>query len=325
MKFLKTSHPYALTTIIFWSLAYVLTRLTLQYFSPMALGFLRYFIASLTLIVIGIFRKTPLPKARDILWFVVAGLTGFTIYVVAFNTGTTYVTAATSAVVIAASPIFTALLAFIFLGEKLRGRQWISIGISFVGILILTLWNGELSINIGILYLLAAALVFSVYNLILRRLSKTYTALQNTIFSIVAGTFFLTVFAPQAVGEMQGVPSIQLVYIAIMGIFSSALAFITWSKAVEKAETTASVSNYMFITPFFTAILGFFMAGEVPEASTWIGGAFIILGAFLFNQSKGDTTIDTPINELSEDQCDPGFPHIDELLRTESGVKNEKS
>ena len=33
MKFKNSFHPYAMVTILFWSLAYVLTRLTLQYFS----------------------------------------------------------------------------------------------------------------------------------------------------------------------------------------------------------------------------------------------------------------------------------------------------
>jgi hypothetical protein len=47
-------HPYALVTIVFWSLAYVLTRVTLQYFSAFYLGFLRYFIASSTLLIFAV-------------------------------------------------------------------------------------------------------------------------------------------------------------------------------------------------------------------------------------------------------------------------------
>ncbi|MGI5935748.1 MAG: hypothetical protein ACOX7I_02935 [Oscillospiraceae bacterium] len=46
MNFKDSFHPYAAVTILFWSLAYVLTRLALNYFSPFSLGFLRYLLAS---------------------------------------------------------------------------------------------------------------------------------------------------------------------------------------------------------------------------------------------------------------------------------------
>ena len=57
MKLKDSFHPYAIITIFFWSLAYVLTRLTLQYFSAFSLGFLRYFIASCTLLIVAIITK----------------------------------------------------------------------------------------------------------------------------------------------------------------------------------------------------------------------------------------------------------------------------
>ena len=53
MKWKDSFHPYAAITIVFWSLAYVFTRLALQVFSTFSLGFLRYLIASVALIVIA--------------------------------------------------------------------------------------------------------------------------------------------------------------------------------------------------------------------------------------------------------------------------------
>lgn len=65
MNFKDSFHPYAMITILFWSLAYVLTRLSLQYFSTFSLGFLRYLIASLALIVIAVLTKMKLPRRKD--------------------------------------------------------------------------------------------------------------------------------------------------------------------------------------------------------------------------------------------------------------------
>ena len=283
MKCKDSFHPYAMVTILFWSLAYVLTRLTLQYFSAFSLGFLRYFIASCALLVIAITTKMQLPRRMDFPWFLLAGGIGFFFYMIAFNQGQATVTAATGSVVIATVPVITALFARFIYREKLKGFQWIAIGIEFAGVAVLTLLNGSFSVNTGLLWLLAAALALSVYNLLQRKLTKKYTALQASTYSILFGTCLLAIFAPSAVGEVSQAPGIQYFYLLVLGIGSSAIAYVSWAKAFSKAKKTSQVSNYMFVTPFLTSILGFLLAGEVPDQATLIGGSLILLGVLLFN------------------------------------------
>lgn len=119
MSFQNSFHPYAAVTILFWSLAYVLTRLALQHFSAFPLGFLRYLIASCTLAAIAAFTKMKLPRRSDLPWFIFSGGVGFFFYMLAFNQGQAAVTAATGSVVIATVPVITALLARFIWGEKL--------------------------------------------------------------------------------------------------------------------------------------------------------------------------------------------------------------
>ena len=283
MKFKDSYHPYAIITIVFWSLAYVLTRLTLQYFSSFSLGFLRYFIASCTLICIAFMTKMKFPSRRDLPWFLLAGAVGFFIYIITFNKGQESITASTASVVIATVPVITAVLARFIYSEKLSCIQWGAILIELTGVCILTLLKGIFSINIGLLWLFLAALVLSIYNLIQRRLTKKYTALQTSSFSIFSGTLLLAVFMPASVKEVLHVPFIQLFYVVLLGVFSSAIAYIAWSKAFSKARQTSDVSNYMFVTPFLTSTLDFFIANEIPEYSTLIGGAVILFGILVFN------------------------------------------
>lgn len=283
MKFKDSFHPYAMITILFWALAFVFTRLALQYFSVFSLSFLRYAVASGTLIIVAVLTKMKLPRKSDIVWFLASGAIGFFYYMVAFNKGVATVTASTGSVVIATVPVITALLARFVYREKLRAVQWTAIGIEFAGVIVLTMMNGIFSINVGIIWLLSAALALSIYNLIQRKLTKTYTALQTSAFSIFFGTILLAVFLPGSVGEVAYAPGIQLFYVAILGIFSSAVAYVAWSKAFAKAKQTSQVSNYMFVTPFLTSILGFLIAGEVPDRATVVGGAIILSGVFVFN------------------------------------------
>ena len=283
MKFKNSFHPYAMVTILFWSLAYVLTRLTLQYFSAFSLGFLRYFIASCTLLFIAVFLKLKPPSKKDIPWFFAAGSVGFFLYMIAFNQGQAVVTAATGSIVIGTVPVITALLARFAYQEHLSGIQWFAVFIEFVGVAVLTLMNNTFSLNHGVLWLLLAALFLSLYNLLQRRLTKTYTALQTSAYSIFSGTLLLTIFAPAAVQELPHAPPVQFLYLATLGIGSSAIAYVSWAKAFSKAAQTSQVSNYMFVTPFLTSVLGVLITKEIPNTATLIGGIIIMFGVLLFH------------------------------------------
>lgn len=283
MHFKDSFHPYAAITILFWSLAYVLTRITLEYFSAFSLGFLRYAAASCALLIIVLTAKIKAPKKLDLKWFLLSGFFGFFIYMIVFNKGCETVTAATGSVIIATVPVITAILARLFYREKMSGIQWVATGLEFFGVVVLTLLDSAFSLNSGILWLILAAISLSSYNLLQRKLTKTYSGLQASAYSIFAGTVMLAVFIPNSVREAAGAPPVQLIYIAILGVFSSAIAYATWAQAIKKAKNTASVSNYMFITPFLTALLGFVLAGEMPDMPTIVGGAIIMTGVLIFN------------------------------------------
>ncbi|MCL2695699.1 MAG: DMT family transporter [Clostridiales bacterium] len=285
MKLKNTFHPFAATTILLWSLAFPLTKLALQSFTPFSLGFLRYAAASAVLLVLCLIKKLPLPKKKDLPWFLLAGAMGFFLYMIAFNIGIATITSATSSVILAGVPVFTALLAVLFFREKLRGPQWLAIGVEFGGILILTMAQGAFTANAGALWTLLAAFLVCGYNLLQRRLTRTYSALQTTAYSMFAGTLLLAVFAPQAVAEAAQAPPSALLWVSIMGVLPSAIAYIAWARAFALAPRTSYVTNYMFFTPFLAGLLGFLFAREVPDLWTWIGGSIILLGALIFNRA----------------------------------------
>ena len=297
----KSYHFYAIITIIFWALAFVFTRLGLQYFDVYSLSFLRYLVASITLLVIICFIKINRPKKEDLFSFILSGALGFFLYVILFNKGTALVSAATSSIIIATVPVFTALLATFFYKEKLKIYQWIAIGIEFMGILVLTLMNGSFSINEGVLWLLIAALCLASYNILQRKLTKTYSALQASTYSIFFATIMLCIFLPGSINKAIHAPLIQMLYVLILGVFSSAIAYIAWAKAISLAEKTTYVSNYMFVTPFLTTILGFIMINEIPDKATILGGIIILSGLFIFNKESFLELFKN--KKLSSDEC----------------------
>lgn len=107
--------------------------------------------------------------------------------------------------------------------------------------------------------------------------------MQTSAFSIFSGTIMLSIFSPASVAEVKSAPAIQLFYVGIMGVFSSAIAYLSWSQAFTKAKSISSVSNYMFVTPFLTTLFGFIIAKERPDSSAIVGGIIILTGLLIFN------------------------------------------
>lgn len=113
----KNYHVYAWTTIVMWALSHIWIRVALTHFSVFSLGFLRYFCASVTLILLGCFVKIPLPEKKDAPWFFLCGATGFFLYMICYNIGAKTTTVATSGVILSTAPVFTVLLSIVFLKE----------------------------------------------------------------------------------------------------------------------------------------------------------------------------------------------------------------
>ncbi|SHI20721.1 EamA domain-containing membrane protein RarD [Sporobacter termitidis DSM 10068] len=283
MKFKNSFHPYAIITIVFWSCAYVLSRLALAHFSAYALGLLRYIIATVVMLAVILFNKMKRPAPRDLLWFLAAGACGFTLYMIAFNTGCETVNSSTSSVIIAIVPVVTSVMARVIYRERLTVVQWLSTGVSFAGVVVLTALSGGLAVNAGILWLLAAVVFLSLFNILQRKLTKTYSPLQTSAFSIFAGTLLLGVFLPSSIAQAATAPAIQWVYLIILGVGSSAIAYLAWAMALARAEKTSSVTNYMFVTPFLASVMGVVIGGEEVRLPTVIGGLVIIAGLVLFN------------------------------------------
>ena len=279
----KNYQPYALTTVLCWALAFVFTRMTLSYFSSASLGFLRYLVASVALIVIAIVTKMKPPKLSDWPMFILSGFLGFFIYMIVFNKGLSSVQAATASVVNATVPAVTALIAGVVYREKIRGFQWAAIVIELTGVAVLTFMSGGLSQNSGLIWLFMAALALSSYNMVQRKLTQKYTAMQASTYSIFAGTVMLAMFSPTAFRELSAAPTIQYLYVILLGVFPSAIAYVSWSIAFSKAERTSQVSNYTVLTLFFTSLLGIVILGEMPNAATLCGGGITLVGVLLFN------------------------------------------
>lgn len=271
-------------TVFLWASAFPLTKVSMAHYSPNTLGFVRCTTASIFLIIIGIFNNIRKPKKKDIPLFFLCGCLGFTLYMVTFNTGIQTLTSATSSIIIAITPIMTAIIASIYYGEKIKTIGWFAITLSFTGVLILLLWDRIFSVNIGLIWTIGAAIVFCGYNILNRKLSSMgYTSLEIVTYSMVCGTILLAVFLPDGVTQILTSKPEHILSVIYLGTMPSAVAYFLWGTALSLAEKTSEVTNFMFITPLLSSLLGFILLKEIPNIGTFIGGTIIILSIILFN------------------------------------------
>jgi len=218
------------------------------------------------------------------MWIVFCGLSGYSIYITLFKIASLTIMASTSSIIVAIVPIMTAVFAWIVYKERLNAIQCFAFVLAFSGILVMTLVNGTIDTNAGVLLMFVAAIFMATYNILTRKLVKKYSVMQVVIYSIFAATVALGVFIPRSIEDLRGgIPLIGFFYLFLLGFFVSAVAFITWSWAIKTAPKISYVTNFMFVTPFLTTVLGFFMANELPGLETLFGGILILSGLAIFN------------------------------------------
>lgn len=276
-------HPYAFLTVAVWASAYIFSKMALQSLGAGSLGFLRCFIASLVLGGIVLVKRIGPPRRADIHWFFVAGLAGLSLYLLLYNRGQALLGPTTSCILIATSPIFTAILATALFREFIRPAGWFAIGLAFVGVVVMSLWDGDLTVNRGVLWTLAAAFSMACYNIVQRMLSRRYAPLQITAYTFFAGTLMLTPFMPEAFAELARGPASLLAVVVFLGVFPSAISYLLWGKALSIAPKTSHVSNYMFLTPVLALLFEFAIEARFPDAGTLVGGAVVLASLILFS------------------------------------------
>ncbi|MDH2315135.1 DMT family transporter [Fusobacterium nucleatum] len=281
-----TAKECAFIAIFFWATAFVLTKVVLKEVDVTTLGVLRYFFASIIVIFILIKQKISLPKLKDILAFVFAGFSGYAGYIVFFNMATLLSSPSTLSVINALAPAITAIVAYFIFNEKIKIIGWISMGISFCGILILTLWNGTLTVNKGVIYMLIGCVLLSLYNISQRYLTKKYSSFDVSMYSMLIGGILLVVYSPSSVRNIFSISFNSLILIIYMSVFPSIISYFFWTKAFEIAKHTTEVTSFMFVTPVLATLMGIIILGDIPKLSTLIGGVVIILGMIIFNKTK---------------------------------------
>ena len=204
------------------------------------------------------------------------GGSGLGVAMICFMFSITNTSAAITLLCLAAMPFFTALLAFLFLKEKISLNVWVSILIATIGIGIMAIGNTSETSLIGFIFGITSSVGFSVFSVSLRWRKET-PKFTTTAF---AG-FFCVIFASIMILSNDLVffsSSYNSSLFSLHGtlVCLGLILYSIGSKAIAAAELTL-LSLTEVIGGIFWVWLPLFGVNEVPENNTIIGGFFLFV------------------------------------------------
>ena len=212
----------------------------------------------------------------------IIGGSGLGVAMITFIYSITNTSAAVTLLCLAAMPFFTALLAFLFLRERISFNVWISIILASVGILIMAIGNtGEKSL-VGFIFGLTSSIGFSIFSVTLRWKKETpkfTTVAFSGLFCFIFASIVILIkdqvfFASSYNGSLFSLHGTLVCFGLIL--------YSIGSKAIPAAELTL-LSLTEVVGGIFWVWLPIFGINEVPSTNTIIGGFFLFVSLIYYS------------------------------------------
>lgn len=180
-----------------FGLSYLFSKMALEIAEPMMLLAVRFSVTFIILNLLVLLKIMKLNlKGKNLLGPVLVGIIQPVLYFVFENYGLKYTTTSFTGIVSSISPIFTAILGVIFLKERPNLKQWICIVISIIGVMMVSLGSaGGENTTAGCICLLIAYLLGGFYSILIRKLSRQFSAFELTYIMFTVGFIFFAIMA----------------------------------------------------------------------------------------------------------------------------------
>lgn len=284
-------HFFPVVAMLFWGLSFIWSAQLLKYYQPVTIIFIRLILSSVFLYSLMYFTGRLEKIARkDFKLIALSALFNPFLYFLCENYGLKFSSPTISAVIIATIPVFSPLVGYISVREKLTPLNFTGIAISFSGVLLMLVTpNLSLAADIkGVIFLFGAVFAALLYTVTLRKLTDKYSALMLVANQNLIGIFlFLPIFVLYEAGPAMAVPFNQeiIVSMLLLSILASSLAFVFFAHSIKLLGISKS-NIFSNLIPVFTAFFSYLLLAESFSVQKVAGILLVIGGVYLSERTK---------------------------------------
>jgi drug/metabolite transporter (DMT)-like permease len=270
--------------VIVWGSGFLATKTGIQYAAPFTFLSLRFIVGIIFLLPILLVVKPRWP-ASGMEWahVIIAGLLMHAIHL----SGSHYaqylgMSAGIAAVILASQPLFTAMFAAGWLGERPSGRQWIGIAIGLIGVAMVVRHKIDIAaVTLGSLIAVATGVAaLTIGTLYQRRYCASVDLRSSAFVQFAASLVFLAPLSFAFEGAQIQWAWQLIAAVLFLVIFASVLAVNALHTLMRRGEATR-VSSMLYLPPVVAIALEWLMFGVVPTALSMVGVAVTCVGVAL--------------------------------------------
>ena len=179
-------------------------------------------------------------------------------------------------------PLTLVLLSIPILRQKIKKRDITAICISFFGVLVISTKGHVLSFRLtdplGVALATGSSIpwaLYWIYNIRNKRDEVLCLFLNFTWASVYV--FALVLIA----GDLRMLSVKSILGVTYVGLFEMGITFLIWLKALKLSKTTAHVAGLIYLVPFLSLVVIYFVLGETILPATIIGAVLIVAGILL--------------------------------------------
>jgi len=269
-------------TLLLWASAFVAIRHLGHDVTAGALSLGRLLIAAVALSALLVRAPRQRFTRIEVLLLLGCGIAWFGIYNLALNASEQKIDAATAAMVVQVGPILIALLAALFLGEKLTGYLLIGMAIAFGGVVVIgSAMRGDGGSDLdGVLLSLLAAATYAIGGVWQKVLLRRLSGLEVTTYACWIGVVVCLPWTGDLIDVVHHGSGKNLLLITYLGLFPTAVAFSTWAFALRYTDAGKQALT-TFLVPAIAAVMAWLLLDEVPPALAFVGGGLCIVGVLV--------------------------------------------
>ncbi|PIC77250.1 EamA family transporter [Sporosarcina sp. P19] len=270
--------------VMVWGSNFVFGKMLVQDFSPALLTSLRLLFIVLFLIGLSLYKlHVKRLNKYDLLAVLFLGVFGVFINQWSFFAGLETADPTTSALILATTPILTAVLAAIFLKEKLTIRMLFGSIVAIIGIYFVVAKGNISSLHIdkGLWWIVVTMITFAMLIIVTRLLSNRMDPLAITLYSNVVGLvisvpFIFLLDTPIRIS----IKVSDWSFLIITAVVVHGIAMLIWNNNIRYVDASKAsiLSN---LEPFVAMIMGLILLYKPITGAEIVGSLFIVGGVVL--------------------------------------------